>query len=203
MVDSNHPSPKVSKRLRYEILRRDNHTCRYCGDSAPDVKLTVDHVTPTALGGVADPGNLVTACADCNAGKSSSSPDAALVADVEQDALRWSRALQHVLSVRAEDADARDEYVQDFHSSWCLWWHGGTRGQGGENFPLPPDWRSTLERFYELELPSEDMLRAVNRACENNKIRVGDTFRYFCGVCWRMLDEIQQATRDVLRAEDA
>ena len=26
----------VSKRLRYEILRRDNHTCRYCGASAPD-----------------------------------------------------------------------------------------------------------------------------------------------------------------------
>lgn len=31
----------VSKRLRYEILRRDDHACRYCGDRAPDVKLTV------------------------------------------------------------------------------------------------------------------------------------------------------------------
>lgn len=33
----------VSKRLRYEVLRRDSHTCRYCGGAAPDVKLTVDH----------------------------------------------------------------------------------------------------------------------------------------------------------------
>lgn len=22
----------ISKRLRYEILRRDNHACRYCGN---------------------------------------------------------------------------------------------------------------------------------------------------------------------------
>lgn len=56
----------VSKRIRFEVLRRDNYTCRYCGGSAPDVKLTVDHVMPVALG---DPTNLVTACKDCNAGK--------------------------------------------------------------------------------------------------------------------------------------
>lgn len=55
----------VSKRTRFEVLRRDNHTCRYCGQAAPDVKLTVDHVTPVALGGTDDPANLVTACAEC------------------------------------------------------------------------------------------------------------------------------------------
>lgn len=56
----------VSKRLRYEILRRDNHTCRYCGATAPDVKLTVDHVVPVALGGSDVPTNLVAACDACN-----------------------------------------------------------------------------------------------------------------------------------------
>lgn len=61
----------VSKRLRYEILRRDNHTCRYCGASAPDVPLRVDHVTPVALGGSDKPENLVTSCEPCNSGKSS------------------------------------------------------------------------------------------------------------------------------------
>ena len=33
----------VSKRLRYEILRRDNFACHYCGAAAPDVKLNADH----------------------------------------------------------------------------------------------------------------------------------------------------------------
>lgn len=82
----------VSKRLRYEILRRDNHACRYCGATAPDVKLNVDHVIPQALGGTDTPDNLVTACADCNAGKTSSMPDALTVADVDQDTFRRSAA---------------------------------------------------------------------------------------------------------------
>lgn len=78
----------VSKRLRYEVLRRDNHACRYCGRSAPEVALTVDHVVPVALGGSDDPTNLVAACRDCNAGKSASSPDAQIVDDIAADALR-------------------------------------------------------------------------------------------------------------------
>lgn len=49
----------VSKRLRYEILRRDNYACRYCGASAPDVPLRVDHVTPVALGGTDTADNLI------------------------------------------------------------------------------------------------------------------------------------------------
>lgn len=31
----------ISKRLRYEILRRDDHQCRYCGATAPHTPLTV------------------------------------------------------------------------------------------------------------------------------------------------------------------
>jgi hypothetical protein len=84
----------VSKRLRYEILRRDNHACRYCGAAAPDVKLNVDHVIPTSLGGSDKPDNLVTACADCNGGKTSSMPNAEPVADVGQDAFRQGAELK-------------------------------------------------------------------------------------------------------------
>lgn len=45
------PVMAVSKRLRFEVLRRDNHACRYCGATPPDVVLTIDHVVQTALGG--------------------------------------------------------------------------------------------------------------------------------------------------------
>lgn len=82
----------VSQRLRYEILRRDNHACRYCGATAPDVKLNVDHVIPTSLGGSDKPDNLVTACADCNGGKTSSMPNAATVEDVNQETFRQAVA---------------------------------------------------------------------------------------------------------------
>ncbi len=32
----------VSKRIRFEVMRRDGNACRYCGGMAPDVKLTID-----------------------------------------------------------------------------------------------------------------------------------------------------------------
>lgn len=92
----------VSKRLRYEILRRDNHACRYCGAAAPDVKLNVDHVIPTSLGGSDKPDNLVTACAECNSGKTSSMPNAEPVADVDQDVLRQAANVKRETRQRHE-----------------------------------------------------------------------------------------------------
>jgi hypothetical protein len=59
-----------SKRKRFKILARDNFTCQYCGRSAPDVRLHVDHVIPVCKGGTAEEQNLKTACEDCNMGKS-------------------------------------------------------------------------------------------------------------------------------------
>lgn len=61
----------VSKRLRFEIFRRDSHTCRYCGATAPGTPLRVDHIVPVALGGTDHPSNLVTSCEPCNSGKTS------------------------------------------------------------------------------------------------------------------------------------
>lgn len=108
----------VSKRLRFEVLRRDNHTCRYCGGAAPDVKLTVDHVVPTALGGTDEPSNLVAACGPCNSGKTSSSPDAPVVADVEQDALRWSKAMDLAADMQAQDASEINGRLFEIDYSW-------------------------------------------------------------------------------------
>jgi HNH endonuclease len=82
----------ISKRLRYEILQRDNYTCRYCGAFAPVVVLNVDHVVPRKLGGSDLPGNLVTACEDCNSGKSAMMPPPGLLAEIEVIAQEWARA---------------------------------------------------------------------------------------------------------------
>lgn len=108
----------VSKRLRYEILRRDNHACRYCGATAPDVKLTVDHVTPVALGGSDDAANLVTACADCNSGKTSSNPDQPIVTDVTSDQLRWSVAMKAAAEAQAAKREKEYDFVQYIDQRW-------------------------------------------------------------------------------------
>lgn len=61
----------IGKRLRFAILERDEFRCRYCGRSAPDVALHVDHAIAYIDGGGDEEENLVTSCADCNLGKGS------------------------------------------------------------------------------------------------------------------------------------
>lgn len=60
----------ITKSVRFEVFKRDSFTCQYCGKSAPDVVLEVDHIIPVSKGGDNDISNLITACFDCNRGKS-------------------------------------------------------------------------------------------------------------------------------------
>ena len=59
----------ISKKTRFDVFKRDSFTCQYCGKSAPDVVLEVDHINPVSKGGDNDISNLITACFDCNRGK--------------------------------------------------------------------------------------------------------------------------------------
>jgi HNH endonuclease len=60
----------ISKKLRFEVFKRDSFTCQYCGKKAPEVILHVDHIDPVAAGGSNELLNLITSCEGCNAGKS-------------------------------------------------------------------------------------------------------------------------------------
>jgi hypothetical protein len=55
--------------LRFEVLRRDDFRCTYCGRRPPDVVLHVDHFAPWSGGGATSLENLRAACSDCNIGK--------------------------------------------------------------------------------------------------------------------------------------
>lgn len=62
-----------SKRLRFQVLARDEFTCRYCGASPrkdASVTLHIDHIIPWSKGGKTTLSNLQTLCATCNLGKS-------------------------------------------------------------------------------------------------------------------------------------
>lgn len=180
----------VSKRLRYEVLRRDNYTCRYCGATAPDVKLTVDHVVPVSLGGTDESSNLVAACGDCNGGKTSSSPDAPLVANVTDDALRWSRALTVAAErMQGELAERHDAY-HEFDRVWSNW------NYGFHKLPLPrPDgWRASIDSFLTAGLPL-DVLKWCVETAMASQARPEATWRYMCGIAWRKVAELQEAAR--------
>lgn len=59
----------ISKSVRFEVLKRDNFKCQYCGAEAPNVLLQIDHINPVSKGGGNDLINLITSCFDCNNGK--------------------------------------------------------------------------------------------------------------------------------------
>lgn len=188
-------SSHVSKRLRFEILRRDNHTCRYCGGAAPDFKLTVDHVVPVALGGTNEPSNLVAACADCNSGKSATPADAAVVADVADDAMRWAKAMQLAAQTEAAVHAAVDSSVERFNDFWTAWKVNGTH-----EIPRDPGWRESIKHMLSQGLTSEDLERAINTAMGKGTVRSEGTWRYFCGVAWRTLEDRQKRARAIIDA---
>lgn len=59
----------ISKKIRFEVLKRDSFKCQYCGAIAPDVFLEIDHIKPIAKGGTNEITNLIVSCQDCNSGK--------------------------------------------------------------------------------------------------------------------------------------
>jgi len=59
--------------IRRQVFIRDRFICHYCGMPLSPRTGQVDHVVPVAEGGADEAENLVSACGNCNRGKSSKS----------------------------------------------------------------------------------------------------------------------------------
>lgn len=67
--DNNKRSRHIPAKVRVSVLHRDGYKCIFCGYSAKQVQLEVDHILPFSKGGSNDPSNLQTLCINCNRGK--------------------------------------------------------------------------------------------------------------------------------------
>lgn len=185
------PKATIPRRVRFEVLRRDNYTCRYCGASAPEVKLEVDHVIPEALGGKATPDNLVTACAPCNGGKASTSPSERVVQDVADDAQRWADAMRAASAQIREQRESDKALLEPFDRAWRRWRFAG------EEVPRPSDWRDTVIEFLMAGVDLEVLIELVDVAMES-QADVANTWRYFCGCAWKRFDEVQALAKKIV-----
>ena len=88
----------IPKGVRFDIFKRDAFKCQYCGRTAPDVVLEIDHINPIANGGNDDPFNLITSCFDCNRGKGKK-----LL--TENDTLQRQRILLEELNTKKEQLE--------------------------------------------------------------------------------------------------
>lgn len=181
----------VSKRIRFEVFKRDGFACQYCGRTPPAVMLECDHVVASANGGSDDDSNLVTSCFDCNRGKS----DIPLEVIVPTTAERLARERE-----LADQKDAYDEFVmerknrldQDIQEVGLGWFNRFKRKKNVWEFG--PSRVGSVRNFLR-RLPKAEVLEAIDIAHANAPpvgTKAGDdncTFRYFCGVCWRMIRE--------------
>lgn len=175
----------ISKRLRFEILRRDDHCCRYCGEHAsPEVRLTVDHVLPVALGGTDDPSNLAAACGPCNAGKSASAPDAPIVAQVTDAALLWAEAVSAAQTAAMVELDEKRQYVDFIFDHWA--------NSTEEVQYLPATWEDSIDTFRRRGMPLDVLTDAACKALRNPRVAPRERWTYFMGIAWKVLTGIEE-----------
>lgn len=116
----------MSKKLRFEVFKRDGFKCQYCGKCAPEVILHVDHISPVSKGGDDELINLITACEPCNLGKS----DRELSDD---SSIQKQRAMLDELNARREQLEM------------MLEWREGMKGIDGMAYQAAEDeWLSQV-----------------------------------------------------------
>lgn len=110
----------VSTRTRFEVFKRDGFRCRYCGRTPVDCLLEVDHVVPKAKGGTDGAVNLVTACQDCNRGKSDVPLSESKIAPgrTAKEVREQTKQIAAYLEVCRELDRAKDEYRQYIAEKW-------------------------------------------------------------------------------------
>jgi hypothetical protein len=192
----------VSTRLRYEILRRDGHTCQYCGATVKlGASLEIDHILPKVLGGTDVPSNLVTACRQCNSGKGSTHPHSPLLDEtVEQDALRWWKATRRAGEKLAADRKARQQAHQEFAEAWNRW----SRVVDGKQtpIPLPTNWQTSIDQLTLVGVPLWLLLDRIPDVMQDNHYYDDKRFRHLCDIGWMHAKDITYKASQIIEKGD-
>ena len=169
----------ISKGRRFEIFKRDQFTCQYCGAHPPGTILHVDHIVAVANGGGSSDDNLITSCLTCNLGKSAT-PLNAIPESLKDKAARVAEQEAQILGYQ-EIMEARRERIDD--EAWRV-------GEilDPDAMKLGIDRRQLASiRTFNSRLGVHAVLDAAEVA--RNKFPCGNqqTFRYFCGICWNII----------------
>lgn len=126
----------LSKKVRFEVFKRDSFTCQYCGAKAPNVILEVDHINPVKDGGNNEIMNLITSCFACNRGKSSRKiKDDSIVekqrAQIEELNIRRQQ-LEMMLEWRDGVSSIKNESYQKAINYWNSKWDKFSLSKKGE-----------------------------------------------------------------------
>lgn len=178
---------QISQTLRFEVFKRDQFTCQYCGSHPPGVILHVDHIVAVAKGGTNDEENLVTSCSSCNQGKG----------------VRSLSAIPQSLDERAADVAGRERQLLGYTTImdasrkriedevWEVARHLDLVDVEGS---MPVEQFRSIKVFIE-KLGKHQVLDAAEIAIARGPASGSRLFLYFCGVCRNMIDPERQERR--------
>ena len=170
----------ISKKLRFEVFKRDNFKCQYCGKTPPEITLEVDHIKPKIKKGTDDINNLVTACFDCNRGKSSHELNQIPNTIQENYDIILERENQYneyqKLLKKVNDRINKEIYkIDDIYNLYF------------KNYYLSDGFRNVTVKKFIKELGLAEVENAMHVACSKMCWDENKALRYFCGICWNKI----------------
>lgn len=186
-----HPSKRkgISKKIRFEIFKRDSFTCQYCGQEAPKVVLNIDHINPVKNGGNNNILNLITSCFGCNNGKRARLLDDNHVIEKQKKSLNELQErrnqIEMVAQWREDLLDVNDLKVNKLCDFILKGW----------NYKLDIENKRKLQTIlnkFELSLVYDATERAFNHysdtPCEDAK---SYAFSKIGGICYNMTNDVR------------
>ena len=180
----------ISKKIRFEVFKRDGFICQYCGKHPPEVTLEIDHIQPKSKNGRDDINNLITACFDCNRGKTnielkripnSLKENKDIIEEREKQYLEYHRLIAKVnkrINGEINEVDLMYNKYFDRHT-------------------LTDEFKHTTVKMFLDKLGSYAVIDAMETACikfkgskqfyETGIPAYEAAVKYFCGICWNKI----------------
>ena len=170
----------VSKKVRFEVFKRDNFQCQYCGNTPPSIILEIDHVLPRSKKGNDSIENLVTSCFDCNRGKS----DGLLstipiplkqtfdgIKEREEQLKEYNKLLASIR--RRQNSDIKR--VELVYSSYF------------PDYVFSDSFKESIRHNFLTKFNVSDLQDMMHLACQKVARNERKALKYFCGILWRKI----------------
>jgi len=177
----------ISCKVRFDVFKRDEFQCQYCGRTPPVVILEVDHINPVAKGGDNDTDNLVTACFDCNRGKSSNllSNIPESLADKAKRTDEAEKQLKEYIKIRKRKSRRIATDAKKVTDVFEAYFANSTLTSGSE---------TTIKQRFLSKIDVFTLVENMEFACARLQYEEPDeAFKYFCGICWNQIREAGNA----------
>ena len=170
----------ASRKIRFDVFKRDGFKCQYCGRTPPAVILELDHIIPKSKAGPENINNYITACFDCNRGKGKHKLDTiplGISDNVEsiKERRRQLKAFNRLIEQQEQEYEDGIQAINEVFS---------------DSFPNkePTDKfnRISTKRFLSL-LPLAKVQDAMALACSIKSDDPEKAILYFCGICWNWI----------------